>query len=563
MMLSKKIIVLLTLCFATGLSIAQKLKKESPADQYRAINWTMNDGLSSNIANTMFKDAKGFLWTGSMRGELCRFDGNVFKKYLPDQQKREAINSDAIFSFEEDSLHNIWIGTAIGLSRYDFKADTFTNFSPFIDSAFPALAIAPFWATNDEIFCMEPGPLITAFNIHTLIRRKLGNLPKEVEPLIHYWNTNKSFFDARSNCIWMLSYRQSGGLEQIFLDGKKPQHYSWPYYRNSPYYSTNLRHGAEDMRYDAKRNSIWINSDDGLLEFSLDDKQFHHIEALNEFIKLKDYDRYVGLDIDKDGRVWLATKPKGILIYDPKTERVRQLFSDPDLQQKTGEVNLHIYCDRDGIVWTSYYDHRGIYELLPFIPPVKRYAPNPKLKDSLSNKSIYTIVPAAHGQMWIGTDDGLNIFDPNTEKFEVLREKDLPGIRENAIIPLHIDTIRRKAWLIIVSPGQIAGTDIYEMDIKTRKCRPIIFRDKSKRFDTLWISPSFTRPYKNGLLVCDENYGFFEIKGGSLFADLVTPFKKEISRFVLEEDRFIFLRKFDTNGSLPPILLLNIKMENG
>jgi ligand-binding sensor domain-containing protein len=28
----------------------------------------------------------------------------------------------------EDSLHNIWIGTPAGLSRYDIKADTFTNF---------------------------------------------------------------------------------------------------------------------------------------------------------------------------------------------------------------------------------------------------------------------------------------------------------------------------------------------------------------------------------------------------------------------------------------------------
>ena len=73
--------------------------------------------------------------------------------------------------------------------------------------------------------------------------------------------------------------------------------------------------------------------------------------------------------------------------------------------------------------------HNGIYELLPYNPPVKRYAADPKLPGSLSNKNIVTILPGPKGKMWIGTEDGLNIFDPETEKFEVLREKDLPGIK--------------------------------------------------------------------------------------------------------------------------------------
>ena len=51
------------------------------------------------------------------------------------------------------------------------------------------------------------------------------------------------------------------------------------------------------------------------------------------------------------------------------------------------------------------------------------------------------------GKMWIGTADGLNIFDPETEKFEVLREKDLPGIKGPISHLLYIDTVRQKAWL--------------------------------------------------------------------------------------------------------------------
>jgi hypothetical protein len=293
------------------------------------------------------------------------------------------------------------------------------------------------------------------------------------------------------------------------------------------------------------------------MEFSLQDKKFQQTKALNELANLKDYRDFVGIDIDTVGRILLATYPKGIFIYDPRTERAQQLFSDPDLQMEIGYGNLHIYGDRDGIIWTSYWIPRGVYQLLPFDPFVKRYSANPK-KDSLSNSFIHTIIPATDGKIWIGTDDGLNILDPLTDKFEVSREKDLPGIRGNSIKPLQVDIIHQKAWLNVGDMRQVYKTTIYEMDIKTRRCRPIVFRDGSKQLDSIRIDSYLTHPYKNGLLVYDAKYGLFEIKNGSLFADLVIPLKKSLSRIVLKENRFLFLRNFDRNGSLPP----NFTFEN-
>src|SRR6476660_9114248 len=113
-------------CFAGIDSLAQQRQKEIRPDQYRAVHLTREDGLAWDGVNTMIKDAKGFLWVGSHGGGFCRFDGASFKKYFPDQNDRNTINSDNIISFAEDSLHNIWIGTQKGISRYDIKADTFT-----------------------------------------------------------------------------------------------------------------------------------------------------------------------------------------------------------------------------------------------------------------------------------------------------------------------------------------------------------------------------------------------------------------------------------------------------
>jgi len=551
--LAKKIIIsfLILIAFLPGIdSISQQPYKEIKPDQYRAVHWTTQDGLSNDQSNVMIKDVKGFLWLGSAGGALCRFDGARFKKYFPEPNKSGAINSDAIFGFVEDSLNNIWIGTGIGLSRYDIKADTFTNFVSIIDSVNANRSVIPFWSTRDQLYCLQSGYRIVAYDIYSLKGKTVLTLSESDRTIRSGAGIVYTIVDTVSKCLWMLerNYDQPGeeGLLQIFLGDGKRKHYTWPCYRNLP----NHGHSCEAMQLDRKRNSIWINSPDGLLEFTLADKRFHHIDAFNEFIKLKGYDRWVGIDIDREGDIWLATQPKGILIYDPKTEQVQQLFSDPGLQKNIGQANFHIYCDRDGIVWTSNWMSNGIYELLLFNPSVKRYAAKPEIQDSLSDSFVISIIPAAQGKIWIGTYEGINIFDPISEKFEVLREKDLPGIRGKAIAPVHIDTVRQKAWLyagsaVPANPMKFYERGgMYEMDIKTRKCRPITFRDGAKQFDSLIIDPTLVRPYKNGILVCTDYYGLFEIKEGSLFADLVVPLyiKDMISNVVLEEERFVFLK---------------------
>src|SRR5215510_5736170 len=145
-LVSTKIILLLSICCAFLFSVAQQNKSESAPGSYRAVNLTIQDGLSDYGLHAMMKDSKGFMWIGSTsnQGELCRFDGGTIKKYMPDPQKSGAINSDYIQSFEEDSLQNIWIGTGKGISRYDSKADTFTNFLPLIDTGSSLKTIVPF-----------------------------------------------------------------------------------------------------------------------------------------------------------------------------------------------------------------------------------------------------------------------------------------------------------------------------------------------------------------------------------------------------------------------------------
>jgi signal transduction histidine kinase/streptogramin lyase len=524
---------------AAVLSFAQQ-KAESNSERFRVVNWTSKDRLPVGDGHTMIKDNRGFLWIGVNTGGFCRFDGAVFKKYPAGKQKNGAPNFTNVFLLKEDSLHNIWLGTDKGLSRYDVQSDTFTNFAPYIDSAFPKLQIAPFWSTKDEMFCIEPGSMITAINIRTLIRRPVTRFSPTVDPKVHM-NTNKSIFDAATNSVWKLHTSGLGRLEHIFLDGRTYIH-DWPCYKKDIKHT----HDAEDMHYDPKRKSIWVNSGDGLLEFSLVDTTFRRIETLSNPADAKDYNRGVGIDIDRNGRIWFSSYFKGIFIYDPETNQMEAAFSDT-LQYITGDANMHLYCDPEGIVWTSNWNGNGIYQLIPANQPIKRYLPKPGEKNSLSSGLVSTIIQGPQGKLWMGTADGINIFDPLKESFEVLREKDLPGVKGTAIIPLYIDTVRQVAWLNAGSQEtyeKYFGMTMYEMDLKTRKCIPIVFKKGPERIGTFAVLHTLVRPFRDGILFCDEKHGILEASSGKGVANLVINLAPPdgFGALTLVDERYLFLQ---------------------
>ena len=547
-------LLILIACLPAMDAVAQRHVDQVKPDQYRSIHWSTVDGLGANGVNITLKDVKGFLWVGSMYGELSRFDGAIFKKFIPDRQKPGAIHFDKIVSLVEDSLHNIWIGTENGLSRYDIKADTFSNFDTPIDSVNSNKSVVPFWATSTHLYCMESKLRIVTYDIYTLQRRPLLTL-NDSDVIDKGFGMQSTIVDTVSNSLWILGWDrdQNGTLFQFSLDGGGRKRYHWPCHRNN----TNHRHGAEAMRFDRTRNSIWLNTGEGLLEFSLSNKQFNRTKAFDDLVSIKTYDRDVGIDIDNTNKIWLATKHHGIFIYDPITDRKTPVFSDPHLQVQTGKDNLHIYCDRDGIAWITDYVQTGIYELLPYHPSVTRYAANSNKQDSLSNDNVISIIPADDDKLWIGTYDGLNIFDPRNNKFEVLRDKDLRGITGKAILPLHIDTINQKAWLSAGPPGGSFDLYIYEMDIKNGTCRPVTFRDGPTFTNKYFSNPCWIWPYKSGILICNEGRGVFEVNDSSRFAELVIPFQTGLSRIVLAEDRFLFVRTFASS------INLNFENKNG
>jgi len=82
--------------------------------------FTIEQGLSSNTVFCTFQDSDGFLWFGTNEG-LDRYDGYTFKnyKYIPGDSV--SLSNNLVFSISEDSDGYLWIGTYDGLNKFDKK----------------------------------------------------------------------------------------------------------------------------------------------------------------------------------------------------------------------------------------------------------------------------------------------------------------------------------------------------------------------------------------------------------------------------------------------------------
>ena len=553
MLNSKYILLFIAFIFIIVTSAAQQIRNANEGDKYRAVHWGLDEGLSHGEVYSMIKDVNGFLWIATPFG-LNRFDGSNFKKYIGDKPKStKTIIGDGITSLKEDSLHNIWIGTNKGLSVYDIKSDSFRN----ISSESPGHSITPFWATRDEVFCWDyPEQQLAAYNINSFAKRTLVKIT-QADTVGFAVSDQYAIFNAGSNSIWLEKGYSgaNGGLLQISLADGKRKVFDWPCFRKIPTHS----HFSEGMRYDRNRNSIWISSPDGLLEFTLNDKKFHHIDALNEIVNQKDFWQWAGIDIDPRGRIWMGTHPTGIIIYDPANNSVHLPFPNDSVQQENvSGNNVSLYCDRNGMAWSGYFLRKGIYQLIPFSPAAKHYTADAGQVNGLHSNAVSNFINAGHGTLWMGSPDGINIFNPHTGFFNLVQVKDLPGIkRGRALFPVNIDTINKKAWIF-----NFDEWELFEMDLPSRKCRLVMYEDsnghKVALKSVLAHHPQnmFARNYKNGCLIAASLPGHQEIliaNNDGPAAQKILSFPGEpidVSGVFTNEDNLLFLRRPNASTNL-------------
>ena len=121
-----------------GLSVAEPPEdKEDPVKFAHFRHDPKNPGsLSDDVVTVLFEDRRGDIWAGTYTGGLNRLAGGLREKTLPafthykyDARDPSSLSNDFVMSIFEDASGTLWVGTIDkGLNRFDPKTGGFTRF---------------------------------------------------------------------------------------------------------------------------------------------------------------------------------------------------------------------------------------------------------------------------------------------------------------------------------------------------------------------------------------------------------------------------------------------------
>ncbi|MDA3894246.1 MAG: triple tyrosine motif-containing protein [Salinivirgaceae bacterium] len=111
--------------FATDGRGVNILDKET-RQMYPNLNTIDNKGLSSNSLCCVFEDSEGIIWIGTENGGLNRYDKR--EQSIEYYSMKDGLPSNIVYSIVEDDNHCLWLGTAYGISKFDKKLRSFSNY---------------------------------------------------------------------------------------------------------------------------------------------------------------------------------------------------------------------------------------------------------------------------------------------------------------------------------------------------------------------------------------------------------------------------------------------------
>ena len=367
-----------------GLSQSNRLQNGNLLSRFDNIAWeifSVNDGLPNGDVQAILEDHLGNLWVGTTAG-VAIYDGSTWHVATAQDELLIGNNVQSIMSDREGT---IWIGTTAGISRFSPPA----QFSP------AALRDLGRWRH------LTRANGLASNNIQALFETQTGEI----------WigtGDNGVNFSDRS---WNL-FNENNGLSHNSVTAmlKDQRGLLWVGTRNGlNLYTQNrveLVHGApgNEIRTLAEdpQGRIWVGTNAGIGVFDGSSWEIFRIPDIN-------VNSVQSIIVDSVGDVWAGT---GFLPTDdlPGLDRYNGQQWERNQFLEIGRTIVVMFTDSQGRIYFGtvgneeggsdlwVYDGRELDNFYSLPEPF----------------SIHTILEVASGEIWVGTDTGIQIFDQQT-----------------------------------------------------------------------------------------------------------------------------------------------------
>lgn len=327
----------------------------------------VENGLSQSAIMSIIQDREGFMWFGTWNG-LNRYDGQKFIQFRKNQNDTLSLSTNHVVALIEDHEGSLWASTALGgICRYDKRTGKFL---------------------------------------------RIGNAEKNRQ-----YNQNQ-FIEDKNGVIWGVSGR---AIIKYDLNSK-----------NIVYLPIRQNQLGINTLIDSK-NQVWFIFSTSLARVNPQSGTLQYIDAPAAELKLDKSEKHFTCGIEvSEGIIWLGTSGNGIVEFNVKSGKFKKLIDKKSNGQKlSDDYVVKIARDHQGYFWIA--TQNGLNRILttnhsqPQIAEAAAFFNEKTNNSSLSSNSIYSLFEDRTGNLWIGTNLGLNKLPPQLKKFKTISNNPSTG----------------------------------------------------------------------------------------------------------------------------------------
>lgn len=365
------------------------------------------NSIADNNIRCVGKDTEGNIWIGTFKGlSIFNQKNNSFTNYYHQISQPYTISQNSVRCFFRDKQNGIWLGTYYGGINYYHKNDIKFNLLSQ-NTAKPSL--------NDEVIGVikqdEKGNFWIGSN-----DKGVNYWNKNANTIRYFSNSENNPNSLSSNNIKAIAFDNSGnvliGTHNGGLNLLNPNSGSVQRFLHDENNPSSI---SGDLVYSILKDykdRIWVGTRSGLDQFHPKTKSFTHLH-LDKAGKRPTSDDITYLFEDSKHRIWIGTT-NGVTQFYPDN----LLFGSIGHGKRSDDIVNCITEDQKHRIWI------GTREGLRLYDETQESFISFKAKIDFVKETIYGIVPDDDGNLWISTNSGLIKFNPDKGSIQTFDESD-------------------------------------------------------------------------------------------------------------------------------------------
>lgn len=471
-----------------------------------------SNGISLGKISSIVQDKYGFMWLADQDNQcIVRFDGRNMIRFKSELRNPNSLGGTNPEWLVTDSLGNIWIAFyGVGLDRFNPETETFTHFRH--DPGDPSSL------SNDVVSIVHVDHL---GNVWVGTNEGLDLLDQKTGKFTHYrhkigdstslsYDMVRAIYEDKAGTLWVgtgmvWENNTRGGLNRFNRDAG-----NFTRYLSDPSNPQTLISNKVRAIFEDSRGTFWIGTDgDGL--HTMDRKTGIITRLKNNPANpgqlsrppvLESIDHITFITEDAKKRIWIGTLLNGLVRYDPASGNTIHFGKVGDKERQLKDSSTWCtYTSNDGLIWLSTQSaHLYTIDISNNLIPqtriegfnsfmdlaeendntillgtlnglvrqdlsngtIKRFLIEPNNLSSAKN-IVQKIYQDKGGSFWIGTGDGLYLFDPKINEFTYhVHDASNNNPKANNVINLFQDT-DSSLWI-----GTLGG-GLRHLDLATGK----------------------------------------------------------------------------------------------